>query len=237
MLSVPRRTNLALFLPIHRTFWSMRPSSAWRHIEIATNWHASTCVHAETHINAPESTKGDEPRTSCGPRHSLVWQICTTLHFLHNSPCNGSKWPAWSPWISMSRMSGCKFGLVWCMSLAWLFKASTGLEEEEEEEEDGDVMAGYCCLSHLKMKRICHIKIGMGGSLQQRSFTLWSDDLTVTRWKHNRYFDFLHNHNWNYILVLLQYIWICLEMKNEIFWRLGLIPFAAPVMKCCHYYK
>lgn len=118
--NVPTRTNSlnssSRCFHIHEEqliFWSMRPSSAWRHIEMMTNWHASTRTHTDTqtHTHTPvtmlESTKGDDPRASCGPRRSLVWQICITLHFLHNSPYNGSKWPAWSPWISMSCVTGC----------------------------------------------------------------------------------------------------------------------------------
>lgn len=97
-------------------FWSMRPSSARRHIETMTNWHVSAGTHAEfththTHPQSPvtvlESTKEDDPRASSGPRRSLVWQICLTLRFLHNSPYYGPKWPAWSPWISMSSVSVC----------------------------------------------------------------------------------------------------------------------------------
>lgn len=98
-------------------FWSMRPSSAWRHIEMMTNWQASTGTHGETHTHTllwlswsplKETIQGH----LAVPRRSLVWQICIPLHFLHNSPCNGSKWPAWSPWISMSRVTG-------CVNLAW----------------------------------------------------------------------------------------------------------------------
>lgn len=193
MQSVPRRMNSlnssSLFSPIHQIFLPIRPSSARRHTEMKTSWHASTSVHAETHTHrllcVLESTEGDKPRASCGPRRSLVWQTCTTLHFLHSSPCNSSKWPAWSPWISMSRMSGCKFCLVWCLSPAWLSKslhwAGGG--------------GGWRCwhgwvllakaFSHPKMKRTCHVRIGIGGSLQQSSVTFWSDSLAVTRWKYN----------------------------------------------------
>lgn len=95
---------------VHETFISMK--TYWDDDKLArfhthTHGHTDTCTHTHTPVTMLESTKGDDPRASCGPRRSLVWQICITLHFLHNSPYNGSKWPAWSPWISMSCVTGC----------------------------------------------------------------------------------------------------------------------------------
>lgn len=93
-------------------------------ISTKTHWdndklaHAHDCADGGTQMHSPvpplESTaRGDGPRASSGPRRSAVWQICLTLHFLHNSLYYGPKWPAWSPWISMSRVS------VWVSSVCF----------------------------------------------------------------------------------------------------------------------
>lgn len=108
-----------------------------------------SCPYTKVHQKKKrKGKKGAGPRASFGPRRSTVWQICLTLHFLHNSLYFGPKWPAWSPWISMSRMS------VWVSSVCFdacrrlcRFKSSAGLEEE------GEAAAGYCWQRHL-----CHLK-------------------------------------------------------------------------------
>lgn len=88
-----------------------RPSSAWRHIEMMTNWHASTHTYTQKHAETTQESSG-EGRSKGDPLDpdawSLVWQICITPHFPHNSPYYYAfKWPARSPWISMSRVSSC----------------------------------------------------------------------------------------------------------------------------------
>lgn len=110
-------------------------------ISTKTYWDGDKLAraHRHTYTHTPVtllvSTKGDDPRTSLSPRRCLVWQICLTLHFLHNSLYYGPKWPAWSPWISMSSVSGfvnwawsdaCRQLSHWNTLLGWRRKLGGG---------------------------------------------------------------------------------------------------------------
>lgn len=137
--------------------------------QIGTRPRAHTPRHTHTHTHAPvtvlESTKGDDPRASSGPRRSIVWQICITLHFLHNSPYYGSKWPAWSPWISMSRVSGCVNSA--CMSLALLGWRRRTRRERKMHKSD---IAGWGIYVTLKSNVYVTLRdvIEIGGSLRSK---------------------------------------------------------------------
>lgn len=129
-----------------KTYWD-NDKLARVHDRARWDTQTSTPVPTRKSTKKEKRKKGAGPRASFGPRRSTVWQICLTLHFLHNSLYFGPKWPAWSPWISMSRMS------VWVSSVCFdacrrlcRFKSMAGLEEE------GEAAAGYCWQRHL-----CHL--------------------------------------------------------------------------------
>lgn len=109
-----------------KTYWD---NDKLARVRDRARWDTQTSTPVPTLKSTKKKRKkGAGPRASFGPRRSTVWQICLTLHFLHNSLYFGPKWPAWSPWISMSRMS------VWVSSVCFdacrrlsRFKSSAGL--------------------------------------------------------------------------------------------------------------
>lgn len=99
-------------------FWS---SSAWRHIEMMTNWHAST-GRAHTAARPRWSPLMGGGGTIQGhllvPNAPQAWQICITLQFLHNSPWPRRQMTCVIPMnINVTRVGPRQFGSVWCVSL------------------------------------------------------------------------------------------------------------------------